>query len=88
MTIPESYLAGCTYRGLFPAFHARLANRKVERELNHYEVETDSFVQRTGWTSAAMFIRMTCTRTRLDSIKTLLHAYGFDILDSEGDVFL
>jgi len=86
MATRKTYTAGCTYRGLFPAFHARLANRKVERELNRYEVETSSLVQRTGWTSALMLIQMTCTKTRLESVRTLLVVYGFDIVDSDGHV--
>ena len=86
MSNKNVYMAGCTYRGLFPVFHARLANRKVERELNRYDVETLSFVQRTAWTEALMFVQMTCTETRLESIRTLLTVYGFDIVDPSFNV--
>ena len=82
MADKNTYMAGCTYRGLFPVFHARLANRKVERELNKYDVETISFEQRIAWTEALMFIQMTCTEARLKSVETLLRVYGFDIVDS------
>ncbi len=83
MADKNTYTAGCTYRGMFPVFHARLANKMVERELYSYEVEIVSTVQRTSWTSALMFIHMTCTQTRLESIRKILEVYGFDIVDSD-----
>ena len=86
MSNKNTYMAGCTYRGLFPVFHARLANRNVERALNRYDVETLSFVQRIAWTEALMFVQMTCTKTRLESVRTLLTVYGFDIVDSDFNV--
>ena len=86
MADKNTYTAGCTYRGLFPLFHARLANRKVERELNRYDVETSSFEQRIGWTEALMFVHMTCTEARLKSVETLLRVYGFDIVDEKFDL--
>ena len=86
MSNKNIYTAGCTYRGLFPVFHAKLANRMVERELNRYDVEATSHVQRIAWTEALMFITMRCTKTRLESVRTLLGVYGFDIVDSHFDV--
>lgn len=86
MSNKNTYTAGCTYNGIFPVFHARLANRKVERELNNFEVETVSFVQRTTWTSALMFIQMKCTKTQLESVRMLLDVYGFDTVDSDFNV--